>query len=358
MSKKILSLLLSVMLIATAFTACNKPEEAEKPVEPETAKIVETSGTYENINLSFKIPVGWKAEESDENAEFPQLTCETKQEGSYAPFISFHSDEENTEFLKAEDFDYSSYYTKFELLENVVKQLDGRDVLVTRFMGMNAGTTVYVKGYMFNDSGRTYSIALTSPDETQGIDELYTVFNSFKGKPPVATTTAASEETTTAPESNFSTGNFSVKYPETWTSDVTGKNKHVTEMQYWYGRRLNDVPIFIATEEIDGMYPYISVLIGYADEKLLKWDDDSFGNLSASFKNYEQGKIERSTRNGSDMVTLNYSAENEEGKRVYMKQVLFNQYDYLFVITLYAGTEDSCQKEFQEFLDTFYVLDV
>lgn len=357
MSKKFLSLLLSVALIAAVFTAC---QASGKPVEPETAELVETSGTFENENLSFKVPAGWTAEMLDNDPDFPQVTCDTKEKGTYAPFINFHSEEENTDFLTPKDFDLSPYYAEFELLENAVKQLDGRDILVIRFRAVNAGTTLFVKSYQFNDGGRTYSIALTSPNEELGCNELYTIFNSFKGKPPVSTeaTTYPEEEQTTIPEHNFDTGNFYVKYPENWTSDVTGKNKHVKEMQYWYGRRLNDVPIFIATEEIDGFYPYISVVIGNADEKFLKWDDEAFSNISSGFKNYEQGKIERSTRNGSDMVTLNYSAENEDGKRVYIKQVMFNQYDYLFILTLYAGTEDSCQKEFKEFCDTFYVLDV
>lgn len=357
MTKKLLPLFLCLGLLAGMFSGCR---ESSSSIEPETAQLVETSGTFENENLSFKIPVGWKAEMTEKSTEFPTVTCEAKGENSYAPFIDFHWVAENNDFLNltAEDLDYSDYYTEYALLENAVKQIKGRDVLVTRFKGTNAGTTVYVKAYMFNDSGRTYTIALSSPEERLGFDELYTIYDSFSGKPPASTTTTTipDAETTTLPDYNIQTGNFLVKYPETWISDVSGRNQHVQPLQYWYGRRLNNVPVFVSSEEINGFFPYISVVIGNADRKLVKWDDKSF-DLSASFKNYEQGAIERSTRNGEDMVTLNYSVENEDGTRIYIKQILFNQDDLLFILSLFTSSQDYGYDEFQEFYDTFYVLE-
>lgn len=358
MMKKALSLLLSVILVSTLFSGCNN--DTSTPAQPETAKLVETEGTYESENLSIKIPIGWKAEEDSQNPDYPEVTCQTKPETGITPVINFYSTEQDDAFLTFtdKDVDMSAYYTEYTLLENALKKIKDRDVRVTRYKGVNTGITVYVKIYAFNDSGRTYNIALSAPNETSGIDELYTIYDSFTGKPPVSkqeTTTSASE-TTTVPDYNIDTANFRVYYPDEWLSDVSGRNAKVDTLQYWYSRRLNNVPVFTSNKEINGFYPYISVIVGDADRNLVK-QEDKYLNFSPSFKNYEQGKIERGTREGEDTLTLNYSVENDNGIRIYIKQVLFNQGNHLYILSLFSSSETYGLDEFQEFYDTFYVIE-
>lgn len=357
MMKKAISLLLSIVLISTLFAGCKGDSSA--PPTPEPTETVETNGTFENEHLSFQIPAGWQTEDDENDANYPKVVCQTKPENGLAAFITFHSTEQNDAFLTYtdKDVDMSAYYTKYELLENALKKIKDRDVRVTRYMCENAGITLYVKIYAFNDSGRTYNIALSAPDETSGISELYTVYNTFAGKPPVSEeeTTADESETTTIPESNIDTANFQVYYPDGWVSDVTGRNAKVDALQYWYSRRLNNVPVFTSTEEINGFYPYISVVIGDADRKLVKLED-KYLNYAVSFNNYEQGAIERGTRNGEDTLTLNYSVENDDGIRVYIKQILFNEENHLYVLSLFSSSETYGQAEFKKFYDTFYVI--
>lgn len=359
MMKKALSLLLSIALIGTLFSGCKNDSSASP--QPETAKIVETNGTFENENLSFKVPVGWTAQADEQDPDYPTVTCQTKSENGFAAFINFYSTEQNDAFLTYtdKDVDMSPYYTAYTLYENSLKKIKDRDVRVTRYRGENSGIAVYVKIYAFNDCGRTYNLALSSPDEITGIDELYTIYDSFSGKPPVSkeeTTTSEPETTTAAPEYNIDTANFRVYYPDGWISDVSGRNAKVDMLQYWYSRRLNNVPVFISNEEINGFYPYISVIVGDEDENLIK-QEDKYLDFSSSFKNYEQGKIERGSRSGTDTLTLNYSVENEDGVRIYIKQILFNEKQHLYVLSLFSSSETYGLNEFQKFYDTFYTVE-
>ena len=351
--KKILSILLSFTMIISVFSGCKQNPKIE------TGTILDTNGSFENEHLSFNIPIGWETKDDPENPNVPQLISKTKPENGFTPFINFHFEPQNDAFMTFTDkeVDLSNYYSEYTLLENELKKIKDNDVRVTRYKLGNSGITIFLKIYAFNSNGRTYNLSLSSPDETSGIDALFTVYNSFSGKAPVSTKapTTVSEESTTVPEYNIDTAFFRVFYPENWISDVTGRNKKVDQLQYWYSRHKNNIPIFTATEPIDDFYPYISVIIGEEDKNLIE-QEDKYLNFSASFKNYEQGTIEHGIRNNEKTLTLHYSVENDEGKRVYITQILFNEYHHLFIISLFGNSEDCAVKELQKFYDTFYVL--
>lgn len=348
--KRFLSLFLCMILIVTTIAACKqKPQYVNQP----DGNMVETSETYDGTDMSFGVPIGWKVEEIDGSAAVYKDAKDDQ-----APFICFNVTEKTEAFLDYPNQDItfnSSQYPGYSILENRVTELNNRQVHVLRYKAQtydSKGTVIYIKMYTFNDHERTYSIGLTSPTETDGIDEFYTIYMTFSGKTAVPTTAPEKTEPTTAIEYDFVGGDFNTNYPDGWKSDPTGRNPRVEPMQHWLSKKHNAVPVFVAPDEVEGFYPYISVLVGKEDEALLKQDDSAF-DLSAYFKEYEQGEITRGKKNGVDTVTLNYSALNDDGKRIYIKQVLFNDKDGLYILSLFTSSTEFGYKEFDEMYDSF-----